>query len=86
MAVNRALSYAERLGTLDGAQAAAEPAGDLDRKTLRDVLELWYLKTRFAYRIPLEDVIETLLSYPGKGRYWSGGREGSWLEGENPHP
>lgn len=77
MAVSRALSYAERLGALDG---------DPDRTVLRNVLELWYLKTRFAYRIPLEDVVEVLLGYPGKGHYWAGGRNGEWHRGENPNP
>ena len=68
LAVNRALSYALRLGLpLD------------DDKALYGGLELWYLKTRFAYRIPLEDVITTLQSYPGEGR-WAGGKEGGWQE------
>ena len=68
LAINRALSYALRLGLPledDGA--------------LYGGLELWYLKTRFAYRIPLDDVVATLRSYPGKGS-WQGGAKGSWQE------
>ena len=68
LAVNRALSYALRLGL---------PLED--DKALYGGLELWYLKTRFAYRIPLDDVVATLQSYPGKGS-WQGGQEGSWQE------
>jgi hypothetical protein len=77
LAVNRAISYAERLGALEGQR---------DRQILHSVLELWYLKTRFAYRIPLDDVIEVLMSYPGPGHYWTGGPGGDWERGENPRP
>lgn len=66
LAVNRALSYAQRLNIpLNNAEI------------LRSGLELWYLKTRFAYRIPLEEVVATLQSYPGEGA-WQGGRSGGW--------
>ncbi len=67
-AVNRALVYALRLGL---------PLGD--REKLRVGLELWYLKTRFAYRIPLETVIATLQSHPGGNCCWRGGGTGSWV-------
>lgn len=77
MAVSRALAYSERLGGLDG---------ERNRSALRDLLELWYLKTRFAYRVPLEQVVEVIMGYPGSGHYWRGGREGSWTKGENPRP
>lgn len=77
MAVNRALSYAGRLGALEGPRHQAD---------LHGVLEVWYLKTRFAYRIPLEQVIAALTDYPGPGHYWSGGPGGGWREGENPRP
>lgn len=69
LAVARALSYAQRLGALEG---------ERDPIVLHQVLELWYLKTRFAYRVALDDVITVLQSYPGAGHEWRGGREGSW--------
>lgn len=82
-AVNKALSYALRLGL---------PLGNRDK--LRTGLELWYLKTRFAYRIPLETVVETLRHIPSTetANYtWHGGRGGSWEQknpqgGANAHP
>ncbi len=67
-AVNRALVYALRLGL---------PPSDPGK--LRVGLELWYLKTRFAYRIPLETVITTLQSHPGGNCCWRGGETGSWV-------
>lgn len=76
-AVARALSYAERLGALDGERNAT---------TLHNVLELWYLKTRFAYRVPLEQVVAALMQYPGPEHYWAGGREGNWHPGVKPQP
>jgi hypothetical protein len=68
-AVNRARTYAARLGL---------PLGVRER--LRSGLELWYLKTRFAYRIPFDDVVDALARYPAaEGRYaWVGGRAGRW--------
>lgn len=67
-AVNKALSYALRLGLpLD------------DRERLRGGLELWYLKTRFAYRMPLEDVLEALGGCPDATHSWKGGAAGRWL-------
>ncbi len=69
-AVNRALLYARRLGV---------PLGD--SAALKGGLELWYLKTRFAYRVPLKDVLGALERYPGEGQ-WRGGASGSW----QPHP
>jgi len=67
-AVNKALSYAVRLGLpLD------------DPKKLRAGLELWYLKTRFAYRVPLTDVLGALGSCPDASHTWKGGAAGRWL-------
>lgn len=85
MAVNRAQDYAQRLGAFDRTDDSSGNAS-LERDTLHEVLELWYLKTRFAYRVPLDDVIEVLLEYPGPGHFWQGGPEGAWHEGENPRP
>lgn len=67
-AVSRALSYALRLGV---------PLSD--EAKLRAGLEVWYLKTRFAYRIPLADVVTVLAQYPGPDHRWRGGAEGRWL-------
>ena len=67
-AVNRALTYALRLGV---------PLDKPDR--LRGGLEVWYLKTRFAYRVPMADVLSTLATYPGLNYQWKGGAAGRWL-------
>lgn len=75
LAVNRALSYALRLGVrLDNAEA------------VRSGLELWYLKTRFAYRVSLEEVVGALQTYPGGDHFWRGGRLGGWHFGQAPRP
>lgn len=75
LAVNRALTYARRLDLLGR-----------DPRALRMGLEPWYLKTRFAYRIPLEEVLACLSSYPGHVHHWQGGVRGGWVRGENPRP
>ncbi len=75
LAINRSLVYAERLGVLNQS-----------RERLKGALELWYLKTRFAYRIPLETVVEVLQTRPGGVHYWAGGADGGWREGRNPRP
>lgn len=67
-AVNKALAYARRLGV---------PLND--REKLRAGLELWYLKTRFAYRVPLDDVVEALSGCPDASYTWKGGAAGRWL-------
>lgn len=67
-AVNKALAYALRLGL---------PLGDPEK--LRMGLELWYLKTRFAYRVPLDDVLEALERCPDALYTWKGGATGRWL-------
>jgi hypothetical protein len=72
LAVNRALTYARRL-RLDFGSAERLSAG----------LEVWYLKTRFAYRIPLTEVVATLMTHPGTagaGWQWRGGPGGGWQE------
>jgi hypothetical protein len=68
LAVNRSLSYARSVGL------------ELNNKEkLEQGLELWYLKTRFAYRIPLDDITQVLESYPGTGT-WTGGTDGMWQD------
>ena len=32
-----------------------------DAHALRAALELWYLRTRFAYRVPLDEVVAALV-------------------------
>ena len=76
LAVNRALSYALKLRILPTTDAQVVYRG----------LEVWYLKTRFAYRVPLVSLCEVLVSYPGEGFFWSGGAEGAWIAGQNPRP
>lgn len=67
--MNRAATYARRLGALDA-----------DRPVLRERLELWYLRTRFAYRVPLERVVDALAHHPGGAVQWHGGPSGGWRE------
>jgi len=55
LAVKRAAVYAQRLGL---------PRHDPE--ALRQGLELWYLRTRFAYRVPFERVLQAL-SRPDAG-------------------
>jgi hypothetical protein len=68
LAVAGALRYAESLGLL-------EP---FDQARCLERLELWYLKTRFAYRIPWLELVAVLKTYPGKDYLWQGGKMGSW--------
>ena len=72
LAVNRALSYALRLGLT------------FEATELRGGLELWYLKTRFTYRVPLDEIVSALQNYPGEGYFWEGGQAGDWHRGESP--
>lgn len=71
LAVERTLSYAQsvNISTRD--------------KELKKHLEVWYLKTRFAYRISLDDITEVLRRYPGQGK-WLGGKDGSWQNEHTP--
>jgi hypothetical protein len=68
LAVNRALRYAKGLKL---------PLHNKDELKIR--LEVWYLKTRFAYRISLDDIVDALTTYPGQG-VWLGGKLGEWQE------
>lgn len=67
-------------------QLDESPAPRPEREELRATLEVWYLKTRFAYRIPLDEVVEALLRYPGGQHHWNGGKDGRWVEGQPPTP
>lgn len=68
-AVNKAADYALRLGL---------PFDDPEK--LHAGLELWYLKTRFAYRAPFESVLAALAARPADDRsVWRGGPDGHWF-------
>lgn len=70
LAVARALTYVQR----------ARVADLSDEGALHRALEVWYLKTRFAYRVPLAEVVRALGGYPegGEGLRWVGGPTGGW--------
>ncbi|HRN19053.1 MAG: hypothetical protein WC972_08510 [Trueperaceae bacterium] len=55
LAVTRAATYLDRLRP--GWRESGLPPAELTR-----LLELWYLRTRFAYRVPLEEVVAALLA------------------------
>ncbi|MEX2502532.1 MAG: hypothetical protein WD336_09155 [Trueperaceae bacterium] len=77
LAMNRALAYARGTRALRRAR---------DAPALARELELWVLRTRFAYRIPLEAVAERLLRAPEGETHWSGGPDGAWRPGPPPRP
>ncbi len=77
LAVNRALAYARRTRALQRAR---------DARGLARELELWALRTRFAYRLRLEEVAARLLEAPDREVHWRGGPEGGWREGPAPRP
>lgn len=91
LAVNRALTYAARLGLLPCGEEHEGPnrtrPGDRSAagETLRIGLEPWYLKTRFAYRVPLEQVVTALEALPpgadARRARWDGGPDGHWVVG-----
>ncbi len=72
LAVNRAAAVAGRL-----AIAPDDPAR-------RGELEVWYLKTRFAYRVPFDAVLDALSLWPGGDVHWVGGPHGAWRPGPAP--
>jgi hypothetical protein len=69
LAVARALEYALRL------KLNMDSTDDLQKS-----LELWSLKTRFAYRISLAKVVSVLQRYPGENSVWQGGKNGQWVK------
>lgn len=73
LAVNRAAATASRLG-----------AGDAFAR--RSALEVWYLKTRFAYRVPFPSVLRALAQRPAGTAHWEGGEDGGWRPGPPPQP
>lgn len=77
LAVNRALAYARRTRALERARDARELAREL---------QLWVLRTRFAYRLRLEEIAARLLEAPSGEVHWHGGPEGGWRAGPPPRP
>lgn len=77
LAVNRALSYARRTRAIERAA---------DAHGLARELQLWVLRTRFAYRIRLEEVATRLLTAPAGPVHWRGGPQGGWRDGPPPRP
>lgn len=50
-------------------------------------LEAWHARTRFARRIPLDDIKRALSIKPTTGHWhWQGGPDGKWLEGKAQFP
>lgn len=81
LAVNRALSFAKKMGklsTIDGNQS----------QITEDDLTSWHKQTRFAYRIALNEIVKCLNGLPSMqdDYYWQGGVSGTWVEGKTPHP
>lgn len=70
LAVNRAATL------LRGAKPTDEHAALLE----------WHARTRFARRVPLQDVEDRLASRPPGEWYWAGGPGGSWRPGKAPFP
>lgn len=69
LAVNRASEAQARIAPARG------PA------ELRRALEVWFLRTRFAYRVPFEDVMRALEGRPSGPVHWEGGPSGGWRPG-----
>lgn len=50
-------------------------------------LEAWHARTRFARRIPLDDIRKALQLKPTSGDWhWQGGPQGSWQPGKAQFP
>lgn len=50
-------------------------------------LESWHARTRFARRVPLDDIKNALATRPAGGEWhWQGGPEGQWQAGKAPFP
>lgn len=77
LAVNRALAYAR------GTRALERAADDA---ALQRELELWVLRTRFAYRVDLGEVARRVRQAPRGDVHWAGGPSGAWNEGASPGP
>ncbi len=59
---------------------AGEVASRLGGVSRRD-LEVWYLKTRFASRLPFEAVLDAVERRPTGAAHWEGGPQGGWRPG-----
>lgn len=50
-------------------------------------LAAWHARTRFARRVPLDQVKTALSAHPGPGEWhWAGGPGGGWTAGRAPFP
>jgi len=49
-------------------------------------LKEWHARTRFARRVPLEDVIARLELKPPGDWHWHGGPNGTWQRGKARFP
>lgn len=67
------------------AEVAARHPGE-DPESRRRALEVWYLRTRFAYRVPFEAVLAALSGRPSGDVHWEGGERGAWHPGPAPLP
>lgn len=74
LAVNRAAEVAARVAPGGGAAAR------------RTALEVWYLRTRFASRVPFEAVLRAVAARPEGEAHWRGGEGGGWHPGPPPTP
>lgn len=77
LAVNRALAYARRTRALERSADVRGLAGEL---------ELWQLRTRFAFRLDLAAIAERLREAPAGEVHWHGGPDGGWRDGPPPRP
>lgn len=83
LAVNRAAEAAQRLGAR---RSSAERPGCDDPPELRRRLEVWYLKTRFASRVPFEPLLRAVRARPPGSVHWQGGPGGGWRPGPPGRP
>lgn len=68
---------------------AVNRAADVAARTggcARRDLEVWYLKTRFASRVPFEAVLDAVRRRPSMDAHWEGGPHGGWRPGPPPVP
>ena len=82
LAINRAATTLTGLG-LAGLGLAGLGRGPAAGGALAE----WHARTRFARRIPLEQVRRCLASRPAGGEWhWAGGPDGGWAAGKAAFP
>nr|WP_293912067.1 hypothetical protein [Deinococcus sp.] len=70
LAINRAANLLRGLPSAGRAAALAE----------------WHARTRFARRVPLEQIWHCLDARPDGEYYWAGGPDGTWQPGKAAFP